>query len=1019
MLPFLERNRVAVLASTVAILVSGLIALPRLGSGIYPEVEFPRISVVLRSGDDPPEVLQATVVRPVEEALATVLGVRRVRTRVIRGAAEISLLFAPGTDMTQALQLVDARLAQVRADVPPGTAIQAERLTPAQFPVVMFNLVGGGSGTERREAAERIVRPAVSRAAGVARVEILGGDVREIAVVADPGRLAALGLRPSVLANRLAGLLPREAVGRADAERQTSAVILEAPERDAASLRTLPIATGPNGAVELGAVASVGDGTADRTVLVAAPEGDAVQVSVSRLPGASTPDVVQAVLLSVRPLRLPHGMRLVTVYDQGALVREAVAGVRDAILLGVLLTGSVLALFLSDRRAGLLAALSVPVTLIATFAVMKVTGQSLNLMSLGGLAVAIGLVIDDAIVVVEAVAARRERGAGLRDALAEGLSDIASPVVGTTLTTVVVFVPLALLEGMVGRFFAALAVTLSAAVLLSLLFALLVLPILGLSVLSPSPPREGRRRRSAGAHLATRYALLLRRIVHRRWAAVVGGLALLAVGGLALSRTATGFLPEFDEGAFVLDYFLPAGTSLAETDAVARKIGDVLSATPEIATWSRRTGAELGPATATQLNRGDVTVLLKPRRDRRSYEALVPDLRRRLEEAAPAARLEFIQLVDDVLSDLSGAPRPIEIRIVGDRSDEMERAARDVAVLAERVPGLVDYYAGLEGQVPVLRIEPAASRLLRVGLEPRDLADDLTVALRGRAVGRVPWLDRLVDVRLRYPDAFRFSPAAVSTLPVVAAGGKRLPLSALAAVTAPPGPSVLLRENLRPVLLASGAVEGRDLGAVAADLGSRLSGVVPPPGGSIAIGGRAESAKETQADLARVFALGLLAVLAVLVGQLRALLPSLLVLGTVPPALAGAFVLLWVTKTPLNAASLIGLVLLVGLVVKNGILLVERAQRNAAAGLPPRVAALEAARRRMRPIVMTTLCTLFGLLPLALGLGAAGEMQRPLAVAVVGGLVVSTAATLFVLPAFAAGRAITPPAAPGVERSTP
>ncbi len=1021
MFAFLDRNRTVILAVSVVVVVAGLLALQQLGSGVYPEVEFPRISVVVRLGDEPPEVLQATAVRPVEEALSTVLGVRRVRTRVIRGAAEISLLFAPGSDMIQALQFVNARLAEVRADLPPDASLEAERLTPAEFPVVAFNLVGGAGGADRREAAERVVRPAVSRVEGVARVAVLGGDVREVEAVVDPRRLASVGLRPSVLASRVADLLPREAVGRADAERQTSSVVVEPPGADASGIAALPIASGANGAVALDAVASVGPGTADRTVLVSAPEGDAVQIAVSRLPGASTPDVVDGVLAAVRDVRLPPGMRLVKVYDQGDLVHEAVGGVRDAILLGILLTASVLALFLKDHRAGLLAALSVPLTLAATFGVMKLAGESLNLMSLGGLAVAIGLVIDDAIVVVEAFAAHRERGDSPRGAIAAALDDVGSPVVGTTLTTVVVFIPLAFLQGIVGRFFAALAVTLSAAVLLSLLFALLLLPVLGTRFLSDAPADSGRvavsragrrhrRRRTFGERLRTRYGWFLRGIVHHRMTAVAAGLALLAAGGLALSRTGTGFLPEFDEGAFVLDYFLPAGTSLHDTDVVARKIGKVLSSTPGVATWSRRTGAELGPITATQFNRGDVTVLLKPRSERADYDEMLSGLRRRLAAEVPEARVEFVQMIEDVLSDLSGAPHPIEIRIVGDEPDDLERAAREVAARTAGVKGLVDYYSGIEGRVPTLEVVPDPHRLLRLGLTPRDLAEDLDVALRGRPVGRVPWLDRLIDVRLRYPDSVRFSPEGISSLPVVSPGRDALPLSQVASISAPPRPSVLFRENLRPVLLASGAVEGTDLGTVASEVSARLKGVTPPSGGAIEVGGRAASARQTQMDLAGVFALGLLAILAVLIGQFRAVLPSLLILATVPPALAGAFVLLWLTGTPLNASSLIGLVLLAGLVVKNGILLVERAQRNARAGMPPRLAALEAARRRMRPIVMTTLCTLVGLLPLALGLGAAGEMQRPLALAVVGGLLVSTAATLFVLPAFAAGRAIAPAA---------
>lgn len=1006
MYDFLERNRTVILAATLLVLAAGLFALPRLASGIYPEVEFPRISVVVRLGEDPPEILQATAVRPVEEALATVLGVRRVRTRIIRGAAEISLLFAPGTDMLQALQLVNASLAEVRGSLPPEAELEAERLTPAEFPVVTFNLVGGADGASRREAAERIVRPAIARAPGVAHIQILGGDIREVEVVADPARLAALKLRPSSLASRLSDLLTREAVGREDAFRQTSAVVVESPERDPASIGGLPIAVGPHGPIALSAVADVVPGAADRTVLVRAPEGDAVQVAVARLPGASTPDVVDAVLAAVSRLRLPPGMRLLTVYDQGSLVREAVTGVRDAILLGLLLTGSVLALFLRGLRPGLLAALSLPLTLVATFGVMLLFGESLNLMSLGGLAVAIGLVIDDAIVVVEAIATHQERGAPLRVAISRALSEVSAPVIGTTLTTVVVFVPLAFLEGMVGRFFSALAVTLSAAVLLSLLFALMVLPVIGGRLLSERPAPGRVRRRALAERLRTRYAWLLRRVIHRRGWSVVLGLGLLVVGAVSFTRVSTGFLPEFDEGAFVVDYFLPAGTSLAETDATAKKIGEVLSTTPGVATWSRRTGAELGPITATQLNRGDITVLLRPRRERKDYEDFLPELRRRLAREVPQARVEFIQLIEDVLSDLSGAPRPIEIRIQGDDPDELQRAAGEVARQAAGVPGLVDYYSGIEGRVPTLQVAPDASRLSRLGLTPHDLAEDLSIGLRGKAVGRVPWLDRLIDVRLRYPDEVRFSPEAIRELPVQAASGQRLTLRSVADVSEPPRPSVLFRENLRPVLLASGDVEGGDLGGVAAALRKRLAKVEPPKGGSIEIGGRAESAKASQAELAGVFLLGLLAVLAVLVGQFRAVLPSLLILATVPPALAGAFALLWAAGVPLNASSLIGLVLLAGLVVKNGILLVERAQRNVALGLPPRLAALEAARRRVRPILMTTLCTIFGLLPLALGLGAAGEMQRPLALAVVGGLFVSTAATLFVLPSFAASRVL-------------
>ncbi|MEO8196653.1 MAG: efflux RND transporter permease subunit, partial [Thermoanaerobaculia bacterium] len=849
MLERLLRNRAVVLTATVALLIAGALALPQLGSGIYPEVDFPRISVVLRSGDDPPELLQASAVRDVEEAVATVPGVRRVRTRIVRGAAEIGLLFSPETDMAQALQLTNARLAEARSELPEATQIAAERLTPAEFPVLAFNLVGGGDGAEggklRRETAERLIRSAFARAPGVARVEVLGGDEREVEVIVTPERLASLGLTASALGDRLAGLLTRRGLGRVDELGQTSAVLLEPAEREIASLGELPVvldAAADSGretaaVLALSAIADVRPGAADRRILVRAPEGEAVQVAISRLPGASTPDVVAAVLHEAEGLRLPPGLRLVSVYDQGQLVGEALTGIRDAILLGLLLTMIVLALFLRDFRTGLLASLSLPATLLGTLAVMHWTRQSLNLMSLGGLAIAIGLVIDDAVVVVEAVVARRERGESNRAALAGALADVAAPVVGTTLTTVVVFVPLAFLSGIVGSFFSALAATLSGAVLLSMLFALVVLPVLAPRILGWSasagatvtPPAAGAERRPAGGgrggrarrrrHLVwrVRYAALLRRSLGRRWVALAAATLALVAGGLALRSVSTGFLPEFDEGTFVLDYFLPAGSSLVETDRQARQIERILTADPAVATWSRRTGAELGPITATQTNTGDITVRLTPRAGRPEAEEVIAGLRGKLATEVPAARVEFIQLIEDVLSDLSGAPRPIELRIFGDEPAELERAARDVARAVEAdggVPGLVDFYDGVEARVPTLRLRPRVAALARVGITPAALADDLATGLTGREVGTVAWLDRLIGVRLRFPDAIRFDPAALRGLPLAVGANRTVRLDALVDVRLEPEASVLYRENLRPVILASADVEGGDLGGV-------------------------------------------------------------------------------------------------------------------------------------------------------------------------------------------------------------
>jgi multidrug efflux pump subunit AcrB len=458
-----SRRAALVWLGVIALAVGGTVLGLRLPSGIYPEVEFPRIQVVARGGDAPPEVVQISLARPLETALATVLGLERIRSRTIRGATELSLVFAPGVDMWRSLQLVESRIGEARSSLPAGVEITAERLTTSSFPVVTFNLAGDIDARRLRELGEFVLRPALSRVRGVGRVDVLGGDVREVEVVLDPARTSALRLRPSDIADKLRAHSVLSAVGRMDQAHQLVTVVVSSEPRALEDLRNLPIALGPDGGpVRLSAVAAVEEGAEDRMSRVGGPDGETVLISVGRLPGASTPDVVARVKEAAQAMAgtLPPGVKLTAVYDQAQLVDESMRSVRDAILMGILLCVGVIALFLHNLRAGLVAALAVPLTLGMSFLVVALLGQSLNLMSLGGMAVAIGLVIDDAIVVVEAIGRRLEEGAAPAEAAHEGTRAMMSAVLGTTATTIVVFIPLAWLEGVVGRFFSALAVTL-------------------------------------------------------------------------------------------------------------------------------------------------------------------------------------------------------------------------------------------------------------------------------------------------------------------------------------------------------------------------------------------------------------------------------------------------------------------------------------------------------------------------------------------------------------------------------
>ena len=988
-----QRALIAVLCC--AFLGAGMFAAGTLPSGIYPELDFPRIVILVRSADEPPPLVESSMARPLEAALASVPGIARMRTRVIRGTCETSLQFEEGSDMARAERLVQSAVAAARGDLPDGVEVEIERITPAGFPILSHDLVGGSS-LQRREVADTVIRPALARGGGVGRVEVIGGDVREISVIANPAKLAALHVRPAQLADAVHDGIVRRSVGRLEDLHQSVTVLADTGTVDADSLGRLPVAIAGGGSVPLSSLALIEVGAEDRSLVVHAAEGDAVQIAISRLPGASTPDVVARVRGIVGSLQLPEGLRLVEVYDQGDLIRESVLGIRDAILIGIILTVAVLALFLRQMRSGLLAALSVPFALIGTFAIMKLAHQTLNLMSLGGMAVAIGIVIDDAIVVVEAIMLHLETGLTPFLATRRALAEMTGPVIGTTVTTVIVLLPLALLSGVAGSFFEALAITLAGAVALSLAFALFVLPLLAVHVLR----RPTKRERTRGFRLGSRYAATLRRMMDSRLAALAMLVVLAVAGTWAGFRVTTGFLPEMDEGSIVLDYFLPAGSSLAETSAAALRIEDELRKTPGISTWSRRTGAELGPIAATESHGGDIAIRLSPRDRRPDAEEIVAELRGRIASAVPGARVEFIQVLEDVLGDLSGNPRPIEVRTIGPDRAELARLASEVEKAVQDVPGLVDWDPGMEAAAPVLRqaIDPVVAA--RVGLTPSDVADDLLVALRGRVVGDIPSTDRLVSVRVRLDAASRADARSLAAIPIVTEAGI-VPLGMLAPGIEEVSPAALTRQDLSPAVVASADLEGSDLGSVAKAVRARLASVTVPPGFRVEVGGRIESQARAFRQLTLLLLLGLSAVLAVLVAQLRSIGVALLVLLSVPAALVGALVSLAITGVPLDVSSLMGVVLLTGLVVKNGILLLNEALVRCDAGVPVTAAIVGAGRRRLRPILMTTLCTVFGLLPLALAVGAGSEMQRPLAIAVIGGLATSTVATLLVVPMLA------------------
>lgn len=997
-----ERYRAAVYLFAALLTVGGLYALYALPAAIYPEVAYPRIVVLGRGGTFEAQEMVVAATRPLEQAMSGLLDLRKIRARTVRGAVELSLDFRPRADMQLALSQVQARLASLQSSLPKDIELSAERLTPSVFPVLQYELVGADP-LVLRDLAEFTVRPRLAGLPDVGTVEVQGGRVRELSVQLDPVRLISNRVGVAEVARAIEATDRASAAGRVDRAYRQFGVIVSGLTNTPAEVAQVVVRRTGERLVRVGDLGTVRYAPADQFQIVTGNGRPAALVNVSRQPNGSTLRVkaaVEAALDSIRP-GLPAGVRLDPVYDQAELVSDSMRSVRDAMLIGGALAIVVLFLLLGRLRTTFAAALTLPITVAVTLLGLYIAGDTLNLMSLGGLAVAIGLIIDDGVVVVENIERRLalHRDQPPAEVIRAGTDEILGPVAGSTLTTVVVFAPLGLLQGVVGDFFRSFALALAIAVLLSLVVAMTLIPAIAGQWARRHPggddsamlPHLRLERLEGGYGRAVTWAL-------RKRSVVVTVAVVLLVGTFGLTRLmGTGFLPEMDEGGFILDYWAPAGGALGETNRQVTVLEGILSRDPDVQAFTRRTGFELGFA-ATLPNSGDFTVRLKPRKLRKSSVYQVIDrVRAAAEQEAPAVRVEFVQLLQDVIGDLAGAPAPVELKLFSTDRAAAERAARAIAKAIEPTPGLVDLFDGVPGDDPELKVDLDPVRVARLGLTADVVQTDARTALFGTEAGTAREPDRLISIRVRLPDSVRTRPDVPDLIPIVGPQGWA-PLARLGTVRDTAAASELLRENLRPVVIVTGRVEGRSLGSVMRDVRAAVAKVSLPAAVRLEVGGQYASQQQSFRELLTVMALAISAVLAVLVTQFKGFRGPLAIVLVVPLGLTGAVIMLTVTGVPFNVSSFMGVILLVGLIVKNGILLLDAAARSRKSGMPAAEALVHGGQVRLRPILMTTLCTLVGLVPLALGLGGGAELQRPLALAVIGGLAVSTAVTLLVLP---------------------
>ncbi|MEO8373955.1 MAG: efflux RND transporter permease subunit [Sphingomonas bacterium] len=994
--------------------LGGVVAATKLPVSLFPFISYPRVVVAIDAGDRDASQMAAGITRPIEVALRSVPGVTRIRSTTSRGSAEVALNFAWGHDMVAATLATQAALAAEIPDLPAGTKFEVRQSDPTLFPVLGIALTSTSLDQQAlRQIAELKVRPALTAVKGVAVVDILGGSPREFAVDVDPARAQALGISLPDVAAALGKANDVRGVGKIEDRHRLYLVLAESPTVSIADLGTTPVKAGTSagaGLVTLDQIATIHPSAEPSWTRVTSNGRDAVLINIRQTPAGDSVGIVHDVSARLKQLGLPVTVTVTPFYDQSELVTGAANAVRDAILLGAFLAGIVLFLFLRSGRLMLITGLMLPAVLAGTCLILSALGMSFNMMTLGGMAAAVGLIVDDTVVMLEHIMRRMQEGAakGVSGLLAAA-AEMGVPLFGSTAATIIVFLPLAFISGVTGGFFKALALTMVSALTLSLLYARFVIPLVSAHWLRESDAEAAERADGFMGGLVRFHDRAADRLLARPalFAGVLGvGLAVL--GFAAWSHVPSGFMPEMDEGGFILDYKAQPGAALADTDRLLRQIERIITATPEVLSYSRRTGVQLGGG-LTEADEGDYFIRLKDG-SRRDIEEVMAEVRTRIQSQVPGIDIETAQLMEDLIGDLTAVPQPIEVKLFGDDAPELEASAKRVVARIGKIDGVVEVVDGLRVAGDAIAVAVDRGAATQQGLDPGNVANQLEAMVGGTAATQVRVGEQLVTVRVRTPADLRARAADIANLVLTAPDGHAVRVSQIAKISIAAGQKQLTREDLAPFVAVTARLEGRDLGSAMKDVRAAVAGLALPASVRVDYGGLYAQQQQSFSDLTMVFAAALLLTALLLTFLYERIIWTLAALATVLLSAAAVLCGLWLTGIELDISALMGLTMVVGMVTELVIFFLAELDAEGQVDL---AALRDAGSKRLRPILMSALIAILTLSPLALGLSRGAGLQQPLATAIIFGLVAAVPLVLLFLPAAIValgGQRSTPPA---------
>jgi len=998
----LSSHRKAVFFLVAVLSIGGIVSLFQMPISLFPNIDFPRIVMIADNGEEPADRMMIEVTRPLEEAARAIPGVVRVQSATSRGSSEISVNFAWGTDIIQALQLMQGKVSSIRNQLPPTVSIDIERMNATVFPIEGFSLTSDSlDQVQLRDLAYYVIRPALVRISGIAEVVVVGGKQREFLVTVNPQKLQSYGLSVEDVSSAITKTNFVSSTGLAERNYQIYLTLVDGLYKGLDGIRNTVVDFKNGTPITVKDVATVQPSEKIEYIRVTADGKQAVLINVIRQPGGNTVAIGQQVRTELDNLKqvIPAGVRIKYFYDQGDFISSSIGSARDSILVGLFLAIVVIFVFLRSFRIGAVAVITVPAVFATTALLLYVIGYALNIMTLGGIAAAVGLVIDDIVVMIENIFRNmRYEKENIRQAIAESMREILPAIFGSSLSSIIVFVPFAFLYGVTGAFFKPLAVTMAVSLGVSMIYSLTFVPLLAESFIREKDAALEIAREEQSKHVISRtYDDVLKALLKRSYFGPVLALVVLGATFVLYSTIGSDFMPKMDEGSFVLDYNSPPGTSLDETNRMLTHVEKILMSIPEVDSYSRRTGTQMG-FFITEPNKGDYLVRLKANRSR-SVFTIVDDVRQKIESSEPALRIDFMQAMQDLIGDLTTEPAPIVVKVFGPNQEVIEQKAKQIAKLIQTIPGVVDVFNGIVISGPSIVVHPNPVLTARAGLTMADVQSQLKTVMKGSADTYVLKGEKLIGVRVRYPDKYHTVLQDIKSVRVKSQNGFYVPLNAIATVEVLMGQSEVDREDLHLMVPVSARISGRDLGGTIADIKNILQQtLVLPQGVTYSFGGEYQSQQESFLSLLYVLVAASLLIIALMIIEFESFSIPVALLVTDLTSLFGVMLALVITGISFNISSFVGMIMIVGIVNENGVFIVHMIQVYTEKDGHTIDSVVRATKVRSRAILMTTFAGVFALMPLALGIGAGAQMQQPLAVAVIGGFLLSSFLLLFELP---------------------